>query len=356
MKKFIFVEFASRDNSSFYSEQWLDALPGNVDAYLQKGAHVSNRENIKLYKYFGKFDKFAFNTKIRKIISFIELYIVYFIILWRYRSEKHIFIVNLHQSFHSLYWLCKNLSIQHEVRIIVHDAVEFAHNYPKFAMTERDKILKTATSLIVHNKWSEDVLQYMEKNIIRVHFPLPPLNLPCYATKKLSNEKKNILFLGAIREEKNVDFLINFIQRNPEYQEFFDFVVAGENFCGLSFPTIKNLRIDARKLSESEFKGYLSRADFIILPYRGGTNSSILAEAATDAVPAITSDIPMFKEHHLSLRELRFKLKDEDSLKAIFDKLRTITPCEYEDLLLQLRSLHNEQRLQFQNVVSHFLE
>ena len=354
MKKFIFVEFASRGNSSFYSEQWLNALPGYVDAYLQKGAHVRGRENVKVYSYFGVFDKFALNEKIRKIISFLELYIVYSIIVWRYRNGKHIFVVNLHQSFHSLYWFCKKLSAKHDVRIVVHDAIEFAHNYPNFVMVERDKILQTATSLIVHNKWSEDVLKYLNKDLVRVNFPLPPLNLTVFEEKNISSEKKTILFIGAIREEKNVDYLIKFIQRHPEYEEYFDFVIAGENFCGLKFPPLKNLKIDARKLSEQEFKEYLSQADFVILPYKGGTNSSILAEATTDAVPAITSDIPMFEEHYLSLPELRFTLNNEDSLRVIFDKIRTLTPSKYKNILLKLLSQHNKQRRQFHDIVSHF--
>lgn len=112
---------------------------------------------------------------------------------------------------------------------------------------------------------------------------------------KIDSSKKTLLFFGIIRHYKGLDLLIDaFGMLDDTYQ----LIIAGEiygNDSALENQIKQNRnyeRIHFRNefIPDSEIKNYFSAADFLILPYRSGTQSGVASIAQTFDLPVIATN------------------------------------------------------------------
>ncbi len=317
--KILYVDYASKGNSGFYSFNILNQIEGghNVDAYLHKTFNFKLTNNVQLHHYFGFLERFSLSGMLGKFLSFIELYLVFTLILIKAkllsRNAKVVTIINLHQSFSSFLFLSKYISKYSSLYLTIHDAVELQHNYPGVIMCDRDEIIACADNLIVHTEESLGLLSKYDKNMIRIPFPLPARNTN-YSKPLKESTKVKFLFIGNIRKEKGLKNLLSaWLKIQDEVQDSAMLTVAGMNASGLIIneDVYKGIDFNIGFLEDCEFESLIKEHDYVIMPYVGGTNSGVLAESTALSTPVITSGIDMFKNNPLVNTNLQFNLPDE---------------------------------------------
>jgi glycosyltransferase involved in cell wall biosynthesis len=119
---------------------------------------------------------------------------------------------------------------------------------------------------------------------------------------KLDKNKKYILFFGFIRAYKGLDLLLEALGQLPEE---YHLIIAGEVYG--SFQKYSNLihelhisdrvHLSNYYISDDEVGTFFSAADVCVLPYKGATQSGIIAIANHFDLPCIATDVGGLKEN-----------------------------------------------------------
>jgi glycosyltransferase involved in cell wall biosynthesis len=118
----------------------------------------------------------------------------------------------------------------------------------------------------------------------------------------LNENKKYLLFFGFIRAYKGLDLLLEALQELPEE---YHLIIAGEVYG--SFQKYNNLINDLGVsdrvhlynyyISDDEVGTFFSSADVCVLPYKGATQSGIIAIADHFNLPCIATDVGGLKQN-----------------------------------------------------------
>tara|TARA_B100001996_G_scaffold373909_1_gene351905 strand:+ start:2379 stop:3500 length:1122 start_codon:yes stop_codon:yes gene_type:complete len=115
----------------------------------------------------------------------------------------------------------------------------------------------------------------------------------------LDKNKINFLFFGLIREYKGLDVLLNAINNiDKRILNQFNLLIAGESYINLS-KYKKNIHSGLKNniiwyneyIPDHSVKLYFSAADYVILPYRSGSQSGIIPMSYHYGKPVIVSNV-----------------------------------------------------------------
>ena len=323
VSNFIYIDYGSNGNAGYYSKAILDAIDTNfrITAFLHK-EHKREYKKIKVYSIFCFFYE---NIKLIKpllnVYKTIDLGISFlFIIFYTFvksLKNKQIIIINLYQSFIHYYFLILVIKKFSKVCLVIHDGNEHnsRSNYPKFLMSNRDKIINASDLLIFHGSETKKILYKFKKTLVEIPFPFEkPKKITKLFLKK--DEIIKFLFIGNIREEKGVKNLLKAWEILGEIKQKAQLTIAGNNTIALKIDQSKRNDINFKIgfLSDELFEKLISESHYIVLPYlKGTTNSGIFSVVTSQLKPSITSNIELFKNSIFSIKELRF----ENSIKSL---------------------------------------
>lgn len=235
--------------------------------------------------------------------------------------------------------------------ITCHDVCPWGnHEHGSREMKNRQKIFDIADKLLVHNDSSiidlERVINIDRQKIVKHLFPIMDLT-KLMGGKKCVEKKCDFLFIGHLRRDKGIDFLINtwktFHSHNKEAVLWICGRPQGQDY------DVNNLRqyniiCNLGFISDENYCQYIQSARYVILPYLKGTNSGIISTVLSLGADVVTSDISMFTDNPLVSRENMFKSGDADSLvKILKDKYDNQSPKDMEQLLCQYKeNFYNE--------------
>lgn len=302
--KFIHIDYGTKGNAGLYLLQILKAYSGPipVDAYVHSEfpRRVAHARVIRIFDHFSRFIPWKIA---RQVYKCLDIYVCFawlaIIILLRLRKQRIFVFVQFFQSFHAYEWLFRRISSHCTLIVVVHDAVELIHNYPALIMSPRDDILRHAHFLLVHGAESVKKLSYLSKPIFQIPFPLMTdegtSNVPAYKADGIVR----FLFIGHIRIEKGIDALVDAWRELPnEILKSASLTIAGtyNSDLNIDFDSLKNCELIFDYLSDSRFVELINDSHYVVLPYRGGTNSGVLSVATAMNRPCITTRIPLFSE------------------------------------------------------------
>lgn len=302
--KVIHIDYGSSGTAGLYLAQILKAYSGpvQVDAYVHSDFPEISA-HARIFRVFDRFSKFIPGDKPRKILKAIDLYLVfcYLIFTLRRASKKHelYVFVQFFQSFHAYKFLFSRLQEYCTLIVTVHDAVELEHDYPSVIMSARDDIISHAHHLLVHNKNSAEKLNYLQKQIVQIPFPLMVSNEAGNGVYLPKGDPIRFIFIGHIRPEKGIEELVNAWRRLPKnILDQASLTIAGTyNFdLHVSFDDLKSCTVVLDYLDDEEFVKLICSSHYVVLPYRGGTNSGVLSMASALGRPCITTKLPIFTE------------------------------------------------------------
>jgi len=339
--RLILLDYGSAGNAGFYMNAWLEALDGRQVTGV---VHRKCKEvdiDYKRLNYFGNIniELSWLPEAIVKISRMIDLYFGLLLTLLKVhllaRRERVTIIVNIYQSFIVYEYFLRCLPRTVCKHLVIHDAVELAHNYPKFLMTDRNRLLHLADALIVHNQYSMIKLADVTRPIHEVPFPLPNQS-GVIADKELSLPV-HLLFIGSGRLEKGIENLCLSYNLLPvSVKDRIDLSIIGKNV--LKFLPNKELsrdiNVEDRFVDDHEFENIISKAHFVIFPYTGGSNSGVFANAISMNVPCITSQINMFSESPFYNVNLAFSTDLE--LRSLLEAISHMKDSEYKEIIKRL--------------------
>ena len=123
----------------------------------------------------------------------------------------------------------------------------------------------------------------------------------------LRNSEKVILFFGAIKRYKGLEYLVAAFQQIAERGDF-RLIIAGEQKKGYEdywrsieqaielHPSRKKIKLEIRFIPDAETETYFKAADIAVLPYTEIFQSGILFMAYNYGLPVIVSDVGSLSE------------------------------------------------------------
>ncbi|MCL1863983.1 MAG: glycosyltransferase [Defluviitaleaceae bacterium] len=159
--------------------------------------------------------------------------------------------------------------------------------------------------LLTHTQNAIEILQNeysVDKNKIIYH-PFPLINLleiNNIKNKIIPNKSPIFLFIGAIREEKGVQHLVDAWELLGEDFNA-ELVIAGfrPSNVFIDFTKIekhKNVNLKIAYLSDEDYINLVSQADYVVFPYTKVGNSGVLSTAVSLSKVPIVSRLPTFTE------------------------------------------------------------
>jgi glycosyltransferase involved in cell wall biosynthesis len=339
--KIIHIDYGSSGTSGLYLAQILNAYPGPipVDAYVHSNFPKLNVCG-EIFRVFDRFSKFLPGDKLQKIFKAIDLYInfILLIILLRQVSKKHklYVFVQFFQSFHAYQFLFRRIKNYCTLVVTVHDAVELQHNYPSLIMSSRDEIINHAHYLLVHNADSASKLSYLGKRIYQI--PFPPMTSDNNADSIELPENGNVrfLFIGHLRPEKGIDDLLaawKKLSSNILDRAFLTVAGTYSSSLKLNFEGLVNCTLLLEYMNEEKFVQLIRACHYVVLPYRGGTNSGVLSIASALGRPCITTQLPIFLESPF-FEEL-LSLAPHSDMSEFISSVVIEHPQKYNDYLIR---------------------
>jgi glycosyltransferase involved in cell wall biosynthesis len=319
--KFIHIDYGTKGNAGLYLLQILKAYSGPipVDAYVHSEfpRRLANGHVIRIFDRLSRFIPLKFAQMVYK---FFDLHVCFawlaIVIRLRARKQRLFVFVQFYQSFRAYEWLFRRIKRHCTLIVTVHDAIELGHNYPTLIISPRDDILRHAHFLVVHGSESVQTLNYLSKPIFQILFPLMMDETGFGASSSASEDNSTsvvrFLFIGHFRIEKGLDALINAWRNLPEeILENASLTIAGtyNKDLNIDFNSLINCRLIFDYLNDDQFVELINDCHYVVMPYRGGTNSGVLSVATALNRPCITSRIPLFSnsiffEEKLSILDL----------------------------------------------------
>lgn len=312
---------------------------GNSGLYLDeiyqclKNAGYNQRIFVSYYFPFDYGDKIFFrhsdiaHCKLkgirRKVLQLYEIIMAFVKILMAASKEKPV-IVNyslISGSYGFVICFLKLLKVLSGCKLVVtcHDVCPwgtYESNSPE--MVNRQKIFDMADFLLVHNKSSitdlQRVFHIAQSKIVKHLFPI--MDLTKLRRVELVDKQCDFLFIGHLRKEKGVDFLIGswakFHLQNGKATLWICGRPQGQNF-DMEVLKKQNVTCNLGYISEEDYCRYIQSARYVVLPYLMGTNSGIISTVLSLGANVITSDIPMFQDNPLVDKDCMFKTGDQTS-------------------------------------------
>jgi glycosyltransferase involved in cell wall biosynthesis len=293
-------------------------------------------------RLFARFADRISNKTLNSLYRLIDLYLCLLWlavkIRWDARTRRVYVVVSLFQAFNAYEAFFRLIRSRCHLSVIVHDAVELKHSYPSFIMSDRDRMLGCAHRLLVHNKYSVEVMQRLGKPIDM--FPFPPMRpvVPGMPTGART-ERRHFVFVGHLRPEKGVGTLVDCWRRLPNDVRCKGWLtIAGSpaGDTGLDFSELPDSTVLLGFVEEPAFVKLILEADYMVFPYRGGTNSGVYSVASSLGRPSITSRIPVFVQSEFYDESLSFEsepgltrligalIEDDNALKVHQDRVQSI--------------------------------
>jgi glycosyltransferase involved in cell wall biosynthesis len=288
--------------------------------------------NYGLKKYFkitelGHLSSFLKHKKIRLSIRFLELILTSFYIFYYCKRHK---VKVLNYSIVADSNIEKILinkiikSTKTKVAITCHDVKPFSlYNTSSQAIEKKKVFFELADFLIVHNSNSVSNLSkyYGIDTSKTILYPFPLMDsqnvVPLEDISKADN-LKTYCIIGHLRNEKGLDVLLNARKKFYTPDKDTKLIVAGNipSNASINIQNPSKLNIEFRPgfVSDNEYSRILEIADYIILPYKHGTNTGIPSSAILKNTNVISSDIEMFKNMNYLDKNLMFESENVDEL------------------------------------------
>lgn len=351
-------------DSMIYHIYW--GTSGNSGLYLDeiyqclKNAGFNQRIFVSYYYPFDYGDKIFFhhsdmahckvNGIRRKILQLFEIMIAFVKISIAAKKESPT-IVNyslVGGSYFFVVWFLELLKKVSGCKIVItcHDVCPWGvHEKESSEMINRQKIFDIADFLLVHNKNSiadlHRVFHVERKKIVKHLFPIMDLT----KLRKVGpvEKKCDFLFIGHLRKDKGVDFLVNswskFHQQNEKATLWLCGRPQGQKF-DVELLKAQNVTCNLGYISEEDYCRYIQSARYVVLPYLKGTNSGIISTVLSLGANVITSDIPMFQDNPLVDKDCMFKVGDQQSCINLFQaKYKT---HEDKEIMIALKKYRNQ--------------
>lgn len=213
----------------------------------------------------------------------------------------------------------------------------------------RKKIFQVADYLLVHNDNSKNDLKdffNITENVIYHRFPIKDLS----KLYDIGDYQKKIdfLFIGVLRYEKGIDFLL---QTWPKFHEIHrNAVLSVSGYSSkdmkqyIDLLQSKNVIFDLRYIPDDEFCEMVQSARYVVLPYLKGTNSGILSDVLSLGTEVIVSNISMFQNNPLISEGDMFISEDEsDFLRVLEAKYLNHTKTKSRDIIEHYRTQFSEE-------------
>ncbi len=213
----------------------------------------------------------------------------------------------------------------------------------------------TSAKIIVHSEAFKEILikDYKIPKEKVIVFPHPilediPLTPKVQAKKTLGLDGDVYLMIGTFIDLHGQDIVINqaekigktiLIATNPTVVNYRNEEKI-KNYLGLNLDFVKNnnldrfVRFDLGPIDEKKWWLYLSSADLVLLPYRGGLGSGIFADAMAAKKPVVASNIIYFREFAKKYDCIKIAENDGDFPRAIKESMnpgvyqRMVAGCE----------------------------
>lgn len=216
-------------------------------------------------------------------------------------------------------WILKMIS-GCKLVITCHDVTPWGNPHKNSTeIVNRQKIFNMADYLLVHNNSSisdlEKVFSIDKGKIVKHLFPI--MDLSKIIKTKPTVKKCDFLFIGHLRKDKGINFLIDswklFHKKVPDARLWVCGRPQGQNF---NIEELKELNITCNLgyISDDDYCNYIQSTRYVILPYLMGTNSGIISTVMSLGANVITSDIPMFQDNFLVPRQNMFSAGCANSL------------------------------------------
>lgn len=284
-----------------------------------KHTELSGSNRLRKFKYLRFFVRYA-----ELVLGLLKSYI--HLKKTRTRILNYSLISQHVTELFFLYICKKRLSIN--IILTLHDVAPFNSSYINIfnQSTVKQKILKLADGIIVHNKSSIDSLCALFKYDAKIYcHPFPLMNpslsrafMERSITQSSESEKFLFLFVGHPREEKGLDILCSAWEIFSRAKNDVRLIIASninknsEIYNKLS--VLADVEIIGKFIPDSDYFDLIGNADCVVLPYRMGTNSGIPGTVASLNTAIIASNIPMFFENDLVPRRSLFESGSPSSL------------------------------------------
>jgi glycosyltransferase involved in cell wall biosynthesis len=242
-------------------------------------------------------------TTIHRIVSTFSIPTYFKAVSFIKEENTSVFITNYWMTFFAPFmgFIARKLP-KHTIKIaIVHNLIP--HEKRFFDKAFNSYFLKSYDGFIALSEFVyNDLKKYVDEKKI-IHIPHPPYNqfgerinkeIACKKLK-IDSKKHTLLFFGIIRKYKGLDLLI---QAFDQLDDSFQLVIAGEVY-GKDTEIIELINANSNKnrilfhnqfIPDEEITTYFSVADFLVLPYRSGTQSGVSAIANHFNVPIMATN------------------------------------------------------------------
>ena len=334
--KILFIDVATSGIAGCYADKYFNAL--NTDSNIEVVVSYYFPYNYG-YKFFYRYSDLAASNKLHKFellrlaIRLIEMFIGFTLIvklMYRSKYDKVIYALstNLKIEYFFLFFI-KNI-FKINLYIIAHDVIPFVFSFENLnkKIKQRKKFFLLSDKIIIHNNSSlADLIKIYsinEDKILTLKFPLYNLDQKLIYNEKITDyiDSKYLLFIGHLREEKGVDFLLEVWKSVVHVNKDFKLVIAGRIPRGSKMSItdfeIENVVFLNKYVNDITFKSLIDNSAAVLLPYKRATNSAVLYSILTRIKPVILSDIPVFNENLLIDKSLMFRnLDHEDFFQKI---------------------------------------
>jgi glycosyltransferase involved in cell wall biosynthesis len=349
MKISIFSAFPPfRGGISQFSTKLSESLEKKHELFL-----VTFKKQYPNWLFPGK-SQYDFNqnnelkSKINRIVSTFSISTYFKAISAIKREKSSVFITNYWMTFFAPFmgFIARKLPKDMVKVAIVHNLIPhekriFDGAFNSYFLNSYDGYV--ALSEFVYN----DLKKFVDEKKI-IHIPHPPYNQfgdkikRSEARKKLMIDpsKHTFLFFGIIRKYKGLDLLI---QAFDNLDDSFQLIIAGEVYGKedeISSLIAKNknkerILFHNNFIPDSEISTYFSASDYLVLPYRSGTQSGVSAIANHFAIPILATDTGGLTETLNLETDIIIKQANPESI------LHTLE--ESKNKILNSSSLQNEQ-------------
>lgn len=340
--KIYHIYYGTQGTAGLYLDEIYQSLckQGFIQKIFVSSYYPFNYGNKVFFKY-SDISHGVKNQRIRLLVRYIELIVAMIRLFFKTIMERPTII---NYSLLSKLYLPEKLYLKSvrflglsKIMFTCHDVLPFGKIDEKI-LKERKNILNLADFYLVHNTYSKNELiksfQIPIRKIKYHSFPIMDLNKLEY---QLNKEKKfDFLYQGVLRREKGIEVLLDaWMKFHLEYPQA-RLLVAGlftKKSIDISKYKDVNITFDFKYLSDFEYCQNIACSKCMILPYFRGTNSGIPSSSLSLGVEVITSDIPMFKDNDLIMKDKLFNSEDPDALyyvlKVFYEDSSTIvSPME----------------------------
>lgn len=346
------IYYSSPGNSGLYLDRIYESLKGSikqklfVNHYYPFDYEDARRIFFKFSEKHENNNSLVVKSKLRKPIRLLEQYMGYLKIIFESIKDKPELInysLNNLPGCLMLFRAMRLFNKQIKIAVTCHDVSEFKST----SFINYKKIYQYADYLIVHNEESKKLLMsaYHVKPQKIYQYGFPDMDISKLVTGNMSVGKemnsdnadsiKKFLFIGVIREEKGLNYLIDAwtkIGDRPDYELH----IAGRDpeQVNCDFEKIsdyRNVILKIKRLTDQEYLQAINWADFVVFPYEKVGNSGVLSTVAKFNILPIVSDLDYFTNHDLVDKDFVFTACDSNALVEAIQKAHDLEEKQFLD-------------------------